>query len=136
MKVRNGFVTNSSSSNFVIAYKSDSSVPIKAFPKMVKYILESTGEYHQTEKAEIIKNIDDYNNYFLDRYGYGEDQAIEDIVQEDNRMQEIYDSAIDYLNAGYIIAAKRVDNWDEDISGLIREMNDKDNFIILEDDEY
>ena len=52
MKVRNGFVTNSSSSNFVIAYKSDSSVPIKAFPKMVKYILESTGEYHQTENAE------------------------------------------------------------------------------------
>lgn len=136
MKVRNGFVTNSSSSNFVIAYKSDSSVPIKAFPKMVKYILESTGEYHQTEKAEIIRNIDSYNEYFLDRYGYSNDQTIQDIINEDSRLQEIYDSAIDYLNAGYVIAVKRVDNWDEDISGLIREMNDKDNFIILEDDEY
>ena len=136
MKVRNGFVTNSSSSNFVIAYKSDSSVPIKAFPKMVKYILESTGEYHQTEKAEIIRNIDSYNEYFLDRYGYNNDQTIQDIINEDSRLQEIYDSAIDYLNAGYAIAIKRVDNWDEDISGLIREMNDKDNFIILEDDEY
>lgn len=136
MKVRNGFVTNSSSSNFVIAYKSDSSVPIKAFPKMVKYILESTGEYHQTEKAEIIRNIDSYNEYFLDRYGYSNDQTIQDIINEDSRLQEIYDSAIDYLNAGYVIAVKRIDNWDEDISGLIREMNDKDNFIILEDDEY
>ena len=136
MKVRNGFVTNSSSSNFVIAYKSDSSVPIKAFPKMVKYILESTGKYHQTEKAEIIRNIDSYNEYFLDRYGYSNDQTIQDIINEDNRLQGIYDSAIDYLNAGYIIVAKRVDNWDENISGLIREMNDDYNFIILEDDEY
>ena len=103
---------------------------------MVKYILESTGEYHQTEKAEIIRNIDSYNEYFLDRYGYNNDQTIQDIINEDSRLQEIYDSAIDYLNAGYAIAIKRVDNWDEDISGLIREMNDKDNFIILEDDEY
>lgn len=136
MKVRNGFVTNSSSSNFVIAYKSANAIPVKAFPKMVKYILESTGEYHQTEKAEIIRNIDSYNEYFLDRYGYNNDQTIQDIINEDSRLQEIYDSAIDYLNAGYAIAIKRVDNWDEDISGLIREMNDKDNFIILEDDEY
>ena len=136
MKIRNDFVTNSSSSSFIIAYKDNNTTPIKAFPQMVEFILESTGEYHQTEKADIIRDIDSYNKYFCDRYGYSDGQTVQDIIGDNSELQETYDTAIGYLNDGYMIAVKRVDNWDDNILALIREMDDDENFIILEDDEY
>lgn len=136
MKIRNDFVTNSSSSNFIIAYKNNDAPPVKAFSKMVEFILTSTGEYHQTEKANIVRDINSYNEYFCDRYGYSDGQTIQDIIGDNNELQEMYDNVIDYLNDGYAIAVKRVDNWDDNISSLIRSMNDNENFIILEDDEY
>ena len=145
MKLRNDFVTNSSSSSFVIAYRNMPDVDkeilskypfIATFPKMIESVLKFEGSYGETEEANIFHNKEEYDKYFMDRYSWSKTKTIHDIIDDDDYLKELYHKVIEYINDGFIIAEKRVDYSDEGTQGIIRMLaKDNDSFILLEDDE-
>lgn len=68
MKIRDGFVSNSSSSSFVIASKSD---------KIPEFIVKETIEYQY-----IISTIDELNSYYMDELLY-KVSSVEEMFKDD-----------------------------------------------------
>lgn len=138
MKIRADFVTNSSSSSFVIAYKPIPDIDedtlnkypfLKNYGELIEKIL--LVETNETSKGEIIKTIEEYDKYFIDDYGWKENNTVEKILKDDPYLKDTYYQAKEYLQKGFVIVRKDVDYHDEYFSNMIRELSD--DFIILED---
>ncbi len=87
MKIRNGFVSNSSSSSFIIS----SEMHIE--PKVCIEIPMSQ------LNAKCITNIDDLNKYFIKNYGIiiSKDETFEEAL-EINEVEQIYKNCSDKIN--------------------------------------
>ncbi|MCL2628739.1 MAG: hypothetical protein FWD44_08630 [Oscillospiraceae bacterium] len=141
MKITINFITNSSSTNYVIAYKSQPSVDnetIKKYPfltnyyNLLKHVLITEESWHNTTEGEIISSVDDLNGYFLSYYGCGEEKSIKEIIDQYGYSQDEYDNYKKCLEDGFNLLFKSIDNIDE-INGEILDSLAKDNkdFIIL-----
>lgn len=115
MKVRLGFVTNSSSTSYMIAYKTEE--------LSEKNFLEMFMEHFS---YNIIKDEDSLKHYFLDDYGY--DDFNEMLEEEGDR----YNNYLEKIKAGYCIAFLSVDYDNEEFMEFIEKLNDGKNIIILD----
>lgn len=136
MKIRNDFVTNSSSSNYVIAFKNEMNNGDSTFDRLnrISQTLLDHCDYYETESAEYFKSIDSLLGYLHDRFY--DDFTLDDLLDNyycgDNRHKYTVDDLKNYLENGYVIAIKKVSYYDELTKDLIYLFNEtNDHFVLL-----
>jgi len=143
MKIRSDYVTNSSSSSYVIAYKTLPEIDeetlakypfLKNYGKLIEKVLFTEGD-NETSEGEVCRNKEEYDEYFVERYGWKNNSTVESILEEEDYLVDTYNKVIEYLEKGFYILDKSVDYSDTYCSNMIHELaEDKENFVILEDD--
>lgn len=143
MKIRNDYVTNSSSSSYVIAYKSLPEIDeetlkrypfLKNYGKLIETVLFTEGD-NDTTAGTVSRTKEEYDDNFISEYGWRDNTTVESILKDDDYLVDMYNKAIEYLEKGFNILDKRVDYNDTYCQNMIRELaKDKENFVILEDD--
>lgn len=128
MKLRTDFVTNSSSSSFVIAYRENSNPLHNA---LVRLIIASDSHY-DTNTADVITNKKELNKKYLSWFGYGKTDTILDMLKRDSDVRDEYNQCVDYLEKGYKIICKSIGYGDETLQDLIHCLTtDNDDFVIV-----
>lgn len=142
LKVRLSFITNSSSSSYVIAYRSlpefdEETIAkypfLKNYGRLIDRVLFAEGG-DETTAGEVSRTKEEFDKWFIDRYGW-RNNTVEEILDGDKYLANMYTKAIGYLEKGFNILSKDVDYNDEYCAKMIDELaNDVDNFVILEDE--
>lgn len=141
-KYRLGFVTNSSSSSYVIAIK-DIAIDQELIDQLPKFAQNAINAYQKIMKKDaeqVISSIEQLNEYFVYDYYYGRDKTLnteeklQHVFNDDEWCKRRYDEWSAKIKDGYVVAVHNVDYSDESKYEMFRELADEEQIIILEAD--
>lgn len=142
MKHRSDFVTNSSSSSFVISFKDvgfdkelkDSNPMFVHIENIVKkYFMQDTGY----ESPYLFNDEDDEDSvmsWVRERYGSYSDSS-EELFSRINQAKEMYDKIMEELRSGNKVVIKSVTYEDDDLSELLYQLERAGKIKIIEVEE-
>lgn len=140
MKIRSDYVTNSSSSSYVIAYKTLPEIDeetlakypfLKNYRKLIEKALFTDDDY-DTTVGTVSRTKEEYDDYFVSEYSWKNHVSLEEILKDNTYLVEIYNAAIEYLGKGFNILSKNIGYDNNYCINMIEQLaEDKENFIIL-----
>lgn len=131
MKLRTDFVTNSSSSSFVIAYKE----PEDELHALVLDVFLDTANDCGSTPADRVSDLQSLESMILRWYSWMGKQTVEEIVEDDPEAARIYLKARKALSDGFTVAYKSISYYDETLRRLSDMLVSSGNMIILYDEE-
>ncbi len=124
MKIRQGFVSNSSSSSFILANKTGNT----------KIMMEvDLNDLFETT-VQTIKELDER---YVSHHGYGDIDTIEKILDEEDYLKEEYQICVDKIKNGFILFFGRASSDDDGLSAYFYNngIPKTDTFEVVRDDE-
>jgi len=141
MKIRVDFITNSSSSNYVIAYKALPNVDqqtMEKYPFLCKYydlveqMLFSDGRFDENETC-VATQPEGIDSAFVRFFGWDDDTTVNEVLAQSEWVSALYEKCKKQISEGYQILFKNVDYRDKALSEIIEALAvGNSNFILLD----
>lgn len=137
MKVRLDYVTNSSSSSFVLAYKelpAFDDVTLEKYPFLASYhkLINQVffGETASDGPDNIVMHTEnELEHYYVDNFCF---ENMGELAREEPDLYRNYQDALKYIQKGYSIIYKYIDYNDEFLKELLYELANDGTCIIID----
>lgn len=118
MMIRLGFVSNSSSSSFIISTnKTDESVKVEI--DLVDFI-ETLGEYGESGLTKIVKTKQELDEYYVDVYGWSECNTLEKIFNDEEWIRIEYEKSLKEIESGKVVIFGEIDYSKSDMMNFLK----------------